>query len=677
MIDPFAAPYFSRALTAAAALREAPGRGRIGEFEVVGELAEAVLVTRRADRNLVVLKGFTVRTPESLARREAEALRMLRFGFGGILPIEQTVGDPGGPLHYLCLPHCPGGSLRDRLAAGLDPAELAYHGLALACALRRLHREGVVHGDVKPENVLFAHEDGWHTVLADLETLAETGGPTSWRLTEGYAAPEQIAGAPADPAMDVWAWGRTLRDGPIGWDWLAKLVERALTEDPSARPDTAEIIDCFGQHLGFGDEHTSFLGADPGLTRYPLAALLPQLDSWPRRGEVAEVRLSLGWAAWLPECHQLYQLHTVPALLRIEELSGRALADPALPGGIAPSLHCLRVKALVELLEITGEPADAERLRAAALAWERLGAFEQELDTALLAQSWLMLDDPPRALPYVRRSFAADRESPSALAAMRLYYLVSGEHGTAATVAAQPVRTEDPGMTLRWLLLQVTDLLDAGQYAELDRLLAELAGLRTDLVALAGCVLAGRRGPVAPDAGWQALREFFRTISSTTTVKKLSLLAEAAFQRGELAYASSRADIARRRPVTRIPVNHRDRAVLEAVARQQDPADRSLFARLRNRAELWVADGRPADPLLGLDLLTAHRRSAHLPPEARELLAHSGSPSAELLAGTRYCGNCRTGGPLAELAVCGCCHRTLCLRCTGQSCSCGGDLISP
>ncbi|MCO1574485.1 hypothetical protein M8C13_01770 [Crossiella sp. SN42] len=258
-----------------------------------------------------------------------------------------------------------------------------------------MHRDGVVHGDVKPENVLFAHEDGWRTVLADLETLAETGGPTSWRLTEGYAAPEQIAGAPADPAMDVWAWGRTLSDGPIGWDWLTKLVERSLSEDPSARPDTAEIIDCCGQHLGFGDEHTSFLGADPGLTRYPLAALLPQLDSWPRRGDVAEVRLSLGWAAWLPECHQLYQLHTVPALLRIEELSGRALADPALPGGIAPSFHCLRVKALAELLEITGEPADAERLRAAALAWEHLGAFEPELDTALLAQSWLMLDDPP------------------------------------------------------------------------------------------------------------------------------------------------------------------------------------------------------------------------------------------------------------------------------------------
>ncbi|MGO1057205.1 protein kinase domain-containing protein [Crossiella sp. CA198] len=687
--DPFAAPYFPRALAAAAALRQAPALDRIGGYEIVAELAPTVLLGRRSDGILFVLKGSEVVAAAELARREAEALRLIRHGFGGVLTIEEVLGVPGGPVQHLCLPHCPGGSLRDRLAGkDIGVAELAYHGLALACALHQLHRLGLVHGDVKPENVLFAHGDEgftgreprWRTVLSDLETMVPAGGPTSWRMTAAYAAPEQLDGAPADPAMDVWAWGRTLRDGldlVDGWDWLTDLVGQALAEDPGARPDVEAIIAVCGRQLGFGSADGPLLGADRPVAWYPIETLPDLLESWPRRPGVAMIRQSMGWLAWLPECHRLYTLGTVPALLRIEELSTRALREAELPRPVALGFRCLWVKALVELVEMTGEAVDLQRLLGAAREWERVGEFEHEPDAAVLAQAWLLLDNPERALPYVRRSYAANRENSSARAAMRLYYLISGEPGMAATVAAQPVRDPAPGMSTRWLLLRLGDLLAADEHAELAHLLDVLGPTPLDMIALIDCVLAGRRGPVTADAQWRGLREHFRTISSSASLTKLALLTEAAFQRGEYEYAASRAELARRRALARLPVHHRDRAVLEAVALHRDPADRGLTARLRNRAELWVADGRPNDPLLRLDLVAAHRWAGRLPPVALELLAHSGSPAAALLASTRHCGDCRAAGQLADLAVCGHCHRTLCARCVTVACRCGGDLACP
>ncbi|GAA2827446.1 protein kinase domain-containing protein [Crossiella cryophila] len=687
--DPFAAPYFPRALAAAAALRQAPALGRIGGYETVAELAPTVYLGRRADGQLFVLKGSAATTAAELARREDEALRLIRHGFGGVLTVEEVLGVPGGPVQHLCLPYCPGGSLRDRLAGkDISVEELAYHGLALACALHQLHRHGLVHGDVKPENVLFAHGDEgfagreprWRTVLADLETMVPAGGRTSVRLTAAYAAPEQLAGAAADPAMDVWAWGRILREGldlVEGWDWLDELAGQALAEQPGARPDAEAIIANFGRHLGFGTTTGPQLGADRPLVWYPLGTLPDLLDSWPRRAGVATIRQSVGWLAWLPECHRLYELGTVPALLRIEELSTRALREAELARAAALGFTCLWVKALVELVEKTGDTADLHRLLVAAQEWERVGEFEHEPDAAVLAQAWLMLDNPERALPHLNRGYTADREHPSGRAALRLHHLLAGDFELAAQIAAQPGRDEDEGMHTRWLLLMLGDLLAAGEHAELARLLDRIGPSNIDLIALIGCVLAGRRGPVTADARWRGLREHFRTISSGTSLKKLALLTEAAFQRGEYDYAASRADLARRRKVTRLPVNHLERAALEAVALQRDPADRALTARLTNRAELWVADGRPADPLLRLDLVTAHRWAEHLPPVARELLAFSGTPAAPMLASTRLCGDCGGAEPLGELAICGRCHRTWCAGCADQVCRCGGEVTRP
>ena len=95
-------------------------------------------------------------------------LREIRIAVGcthpNILPLLDS-GEAGGLLYYVT-PHVSGGSLRDRLRQGgrLPVAEVTRIAGEIGAALDYANRQGILHRDVKPENVLFA--DG-HAVLAD------------------------------------------------------------------------------------------------------------------------------------------------------------------------------------------------------------------------------------------------------------------------------------------------------------------------------------------------------------------------------------------------------------------------------------------------------------------------------------------------------------------------------
>ena len=750
-VEPFAGHYYADAVLAADELVSAPARGQVAGFDVVRQFEgpySIVSIGRRRDGTLLAVKGFRTDAPVSAgwqATRDDEAMRMIRFGYGGLLPIEQTLSDfPGGPVRYLCMPYCQGGSLRDRLDSGaVGIAEVAYHGLVIASAMRRLHLRGLVHGDIKPQNVLLAHgadavgglaEPRWQTWLADLETAAAIGGSTSWRMTPDYAAPEQVAGALADPAMDIWAWGKTVQDGidlaePLseGWIWLADLVTRAQSTGSTDRPTSEEIIDAYSRHTGFGDERQSWFGADIGtaVAWYPLALMSPvDTDSWKRQDGAVFFEHSQGWTAWLSECERLYDLQTPAALLRIEELCTRVLGDPAdpdstwhafgnrnakaLPIGAAASIKLgfdassshpgitldhiprqtalhfvgLLTRALVELVEKTGEQADLDRLHTVARAWESVGEFESETATALLGQAWLSLDEPERAKPYVMRCSAAAPDNPSVLATVRLYFVVNGDRGRAARTAFLPRHPDSDGAAFRWTLLAVGDLLEAGEYDELDDILSDFPRRSVDVIDLVRAVLAGRRGPVGPDADWYALRAHCKTLGDMS-LEKIMYLLEAAFQRGDLDFAIRRAEVARTRSAIRMPIHHQARAAIEAVALGCDPGSRSLTERLNNRAELWSRDGYPNDPLLGLCLVAGARwLGGGLSAEARKLVLHSARFAGTSSASTRYCASCQAVWPVAYLSLCGHCHRLFCAACTDvtrrdQLCLCGGNLVPP
>jgi serine/threonine-protein kinase len=144
-------------------------------------------------------------------RREAEAAARL------VHPYVCSILDQGasGDVVYLVMPYYAGGSLADRLARArtLPFAAAASIGAQVACGLDYAHRRGVVHRDVKPDNVLF-DEDG-NAVLTDFgiatarfhARLTATGRAMG---TPHYMSPEQAMGRLVDGRSDLYAVGLLL-----------------------------------------------------------------------------------------------------------------------------------------------------------------------------------------------------------------------------------------------------------------------------------------------------------------------------------------------------------------------------------------------------------------------------------------------------------------------------------
>ncbi|NIN71703.1 MAG: protein kinase, partial [Gemmatimonadetes bacterium] len=136
-----------------------------------------------------------------------------RLNHPHILPLLDS-GEADSFLYYV-MPHVAGGSLRRRLA---DEARLPLEAVLriarqVASALDLAHRHGVVHRDVKPENILFS--EGLAVVAdfgiakavsaAEREVLTRTGVPLG---TPGYMSPEQAMGvAELDERTDVYSLG--------------------------------------------------------------------------------------------------------------------------------------------------------------------------------------------------------------------------------------------------------------------------------------------------------------------------------------------------------------------------------------------------------------------------------------------------------------------------------------
>lgn len=116
------------------------------------------------------------------------------------------------------LEHAPGGSLAARVSNGpLAPADVAELGAGVARALAALHREGVVHRDVHPGNILFDAE--LRPLLADLDHALDPLGDPLPRDTEAVGHPDHVdldAPPAPEPAADLAGLASTLWTAATG-----------------------------------------------------------------------------------------------------------------------------------------------------------------------------------------------------------------------------------------------------------------------------------------------------------------------------------------------------------------------------------------------------------------------------------------------------------------------------
>ncbi|MEV1175688.1 protein kinase [Nonomuraea sp. NPDC049784] len=149
---------------------------------------------------------FAVRT-----FREARAAG--RVAHPGVATVYDVLEERGHPWIVMQLVHSRtlGELIRDD--GPMPPIEAADIGLQLLEALRAAHAAGVLHRDVKPDNVLLT-EDG-RAVLTDfgIATTEDEAPVTRTGIligTPAFMAPERAAGARATPASDLWSLGVTL-----------------------------------------------------------------------------------------------------------------------------------------------------------------------------------------------------------------------------------------------------------------------------------------------------------------------------------------------------------------------------------------------------------------------------------------------------------------------------------
>jgi len=259
-----------------------PGTGRLiaGRYRLLSKLGHGGMGTvwrakdETVDREVAVKEP---RVPDHLPERERanayermrrEARAAARLDHPAVVNVHDVAVVDGRP--WIVMELVQGRSLGDVLQEGtLGARDAARIGLEVLGALEAAHAAGILHRDVKPDNVMLGRHD--RVVLTDFG-IAQIEGETNLTDTGGfvgspeYIAPERVLGQRPGPASDLWSLGVVLYAATEGVSPfrrsntpatlqsvlnaepaapaaargpLAEAINGLLQKDPSRRPDAA------------------------------------------------------------------------------------------------------------------------------------------------------------------------------------------------------------------------------------------------------------------------------------------------------------------------------------------------------------------------------------------------------------------------------------------------------
>jgi Serine/threonine protein kinase len=201
---------------------------QIGHYKVssligrggMGEVFLALDTTLGRKVALKLLRGEFTNNEERLRRFQQEARAASALNHPNILTIHEIGQDDS--LQFLATEYVEGQTLRQRMASARMPlGQTLDVAIQVASALAAAHQAGIIHRDIKPDNIM-VRADGYVKVLdfglAKLveATTTDTLAPTLPKVetetgvvmgTVGYMSPEQARGLAVDARTDIWSLG--------------------------------------------------------------------------------------------------------------------------------------------------------------------------------------------------------------------------------------------------------------------------------------------------------------------------------------------------------------------------------------------------------------------------------------------------------------------------------------
>jgi serine/threonine protein kinase/sugar lactone lactonase YvrE len=189
------------------------------------------------------------RDPEAKHRFEREAKAASQLDHPNICTV-YDFGEADDGQMYLAMACYDGESLHDKVARGPMPLDEALPIVEqIARGLGKAHASGIVHRDIKPDNVIVTRDGVVKILDFGLAKISLASKITKSHTTLGtaaYMAPEQLRGEEVGPQADIWALGVVLYELltarlPFAGEYMQALAYSILNEQPASLPDQPRV----------------------------------------------------------------------------------------------------------------------------------------------------------------------------------------------------------------------------------------------------------------------------------------------------------------------------------------------------------------------------------------------------------------------------------------------------